>query len=61
MHTETDRTQELLPLTDSLASRIRWRFCDYEAMVRAEVALLLRTREEDGIQPRSARIGRHPQ
>ena len=37
MH-ELHRKQELLPLTDSLASRIRWRYEDYEAMLRAEVA-----------------------
>jgi hypothetical protein len=41
MHAELHRKQELLPLTDSLASRIRWRYEDYEAMLRAEVALLL--------------------
>jgi hypothetical protein len=41
MHADLHRKQELLPLTDSLASRIRWRYGDYEAMLRAEVALLL--------------------
>ena len=41
MHAELHRKQEILPLTDSLASRIRWRYGDYEAMLRAQVALLL--------------------
>ncbi len=35
------RARELSPLTDSLASCIRWRLCDYEAMLRGEVELLL--------------------
>ena len=40
--TESQRSaQELHPLTDSLASRVRWRVSDYEAIVRAEIDLLL--------------------
>ena len=41
MQLQAPRDREFLPLTDSLASRIRWRLCDYEAMLRAEVELLL--------------------
>ncbi len=33
--------QEFLPLTDSLASRIRWRTCDYAALISAELELIL--------------------
>ena len=38
-HTTTTRSdaQELDPLTDSLASRVRWRVSDYAAIVRAEL------------------------
>ncbi len=32
---------EFLPLTNSLVSRIRWRLSDYEALLRAQVELLL--------------------
>lgn len=43
-HLETRRhSQELSPLTDSLASCIRWRLSDYEAVLRGEVELLLDT------------------
>jgi hypothetical protein len=45
MQAELHRKEELLPLTDSLASRIRWRYGDYEAMLRAEVALLLASQD----------------
>ncbi len=33
--------QEFLPLTDSLASRIRWRACDYAALISAEFELMV--------------------
>lgn len=35
------RDRELLPLTDSLSSRVRWRVCDYEAIFKAEINLML--------------------
>jgi hypothetical protein len=35
------RERELLPLTDSLSSRVRWRVCDYEAIFKAEIDLML--------------------
>lgn len=34
--------REFLPFTDSLASRIRWRACDYAALISAELDLILR-------------------
>ena len=46
MQVNVPREREFLPLTDSLASRIRWRLCDYEAMLRAEVALLMLDNDE---------------
>jgi hypothetical protein len=33
--------REFLPLTDSLASRIRWRACDYADLFSAELELML--------------------
>lgn len=33
--------REFLPLTDSLASRIRWRACDYASLFSAELELML--------------------
>lgn len=43
-HLETRRhSQELSPLTDSLASCIRWRLSDYEAVLRGEMDILLDT------------------
>jgi hypothetical protein len=41
MQLQTRSDQEMVPLTDSLSSRIRWRYGDYEAMLRAEVDLML--------------------
>lgn len=35
------RERELLPLTDSLSSRVRWRVRDYEAIFKAEIDLML--------------------
>lgn len=32
---------ELLPLTDSLVSCIRWRLSDYEAIFRTQIELML--------------------
>jgi hypothetical protein len=32
---------EFVPLTDSLASRIRWRACDYASIIAAELELIL--------------------
>ena len=47
MHLHTHAERELSPLTDSLSSLIRWRYGDYEAMLRAEVHLMLSGRDED--------------
>jgi hypothetical protein len=41
MQTQIRGTTEFSPLTDSLASRIRWRLSDYEALLRAQVEALL--------------------
>jgi len=35
------RAGELSPLTDSLSSVIRWRYRDYESILRAELHLLI--------------------
>lgn len=52
--TESQRiAQELRPLTDSLASRVRWRVSDYEAIVRAEIDLLLAADAVDARRLRS--------
>jgi hypothetical protein len=61
MHAELHRKQELSPLTDSLASRIRWRYGDYEAMLRAEVALLLASQGASPWQRRESRGDPKPQ
>jgi hypothetical protein len=37
--------QEFDPLTDSLASRVRWRVSDYAAIFRAEIDLMLAAEE----------------
>ena len=47
MHLTTHGEREIIPLTDSLSSVIRWRYGDYEAMLRAEVDMLLASRNED--------------
>jgi hypothetical protein len=39
--------QEFDPLTDSLASRVRWRVSDYEEIFRAEIDLLLAVERSD--------------
>jgi hypothetical protein len=49
---------ELCALTDSLASSIRWRMRDYEAILRAELAILA---EPDGAnRPRLLRVASRP-
>ena len=40
MNAATHPISELCPLTDSLASSIRWRMRDYESILRAELELL---------------------
>ena len=57
MQIDTRGPKEISPLTDSLASRIRWRLCDYEAMLRAQVELLLDSDDSDDLDIRHARIG----
>jgi hypothetical protein len=48
LHTRSER--EMVPLTDSLASAIRWRYGDYEAMLRAEVDLMLHGQNDNASQ-----------
>jgi hypothetical protein len=49
---------ELCALTDSLTSSIRWRMRDYEAILRAELAILA---EPDGAtRPRLLRVAGRP-
>jgi hypothetical protein len=49
---------ELCALTDSLASSIRWRMRDYEAILRAELEILA---EPDGAyRPRLLRFAGRP-
>ena len=51
--------QELDPLTDSLASRVRWRVSDYAAIFRAQIDLLLAAEAAESKRPRGQRrIGR---
>jgi hypothetical protein len=45
--------REFLPLTDSLASRIRWRACDYAALFSAELELMLSHGTALGFEPAS--------
>jgi hypothetical protein len=40
MNLSTQSPAELCALTDSLASSIRWRMRDYEAILRAELEIL---------------------
>lgn len=47
--------RELNPLTDSLASRVRWRISDYAAIFRAEVDLLLAAEAAENGRPRPER------
>jgi hypothetical protein len=61
MHADLHRKQELLPLTDSLASRIRWRYEDYEAMLRAQVALLLASHDASWRNAYAPRKDERPQ
>ena len=55
MQIETRGPKEFSPLTDSLTSQIRWRLSDYEAMLRAQVELLLDSNDLDGGLVRSTR------
>lgn len=49
MSLQTHAEREFLPLTDSLASTIRWRYQDYEAMLRAEVDLMLSGYDDEDV------------
>jgi len=60
MQVHAPRDREFLPLTDSLASRIRWRLCDYEAILRAEVELMLDNDHDRPFAPRVELGGRQP-
>ncbi|MBN1238994.1 MAG: hypothetical protein JXB36_10860 [Gammaproteobacteria bacterium] len=46
--------QELDPLTDSLASRVRWRVSDYAAIFRAQIHLLLAAEAAEAKRARPA-------
>ncbi len=48
---ESTSTRELDPLTDSLSSVIRWRYCDYAAILRAEFVLLAGLAEDQQERP----------
>lgn len=50
MQLQTRADRELVPLTDSLSSLIRWRYGDYEAMVRAEVDMMLSGQDGDALE-----------
>ena len=54
MNVATHASSELCALTDSLASSIRWRMRDYEAILRAELALLA---EPELTESRAQRFG----
>jgi hypothetical protein len=45
---------EFLPLTDSLASRIRWRTCDYASLFSAELDLMIMASRSAGAANPSA-------
>jgi hypothetical protein len=49
---------ELCPLTDSLTSSIRWRMRDYEAILRAELAIL--AGPDGASRPRLLRVASRP-